>query len=172
MKKSRIFLFVLSLGVATLLSSCLDLMVAVMDRPQTYKIVLNEYAPVESNVTLTHSGSLVMKQWNGSNMQDIISDKLGKKKIYQNDKVILSVPAGNNSFTLDAYVIFDKSTTYTSYRAPNVQVSYALEVGKNYEIRTRSKSLGSSKGYEFFICIYDVTKRAELLQEWKIGEGQ
>jgi hypothetical protein len=172
MKKSRIFLFVLLLVVAALLSSCLDLMVAVLDRPQTYKILLNEYAPVETNVTLTHSGSLVMKQWNGSNMQDIIKDKIGKKDIYLNDKVILTVPAGNNSFLLDAYIIFDKSTTYTSYRAPNVQVSYVLEVGKNYEIKTSSKPLGRSKGYEFFIGIYDVTKRPELLKEWKIGEGQ
>lgn len=88
------------------------------------------------------------------------------------DKIILTLPAGNSNFILDAYVIFDKSTTYTSYRVPNVQLSYLFEAGKSYEIRTRSKSLGKSKGFEFFIGVYDNAKRSTLLQEWKIGEGQ
>jgi hypothetical protein len=173
MKKNRIFMFVLILGITTLLSSCLDLMIGVLDQPQTHKILLNEYTPVEQNVTLTYIGALMMKQWNGSDMQNILKDKLDKnKKIYPMDKIILTLPAGNNSFTLDAYVIFDKSTTYTSYRVPNVQLSYVFEAGKSYEIRTRSKSLGKSKGFEFFIGVYDGAKRSTLLQEWKIGEGQ
>jgi len=169
MKKNRIFLFVLLLGVTTLFSSCLDIMVAVLDRPKTHKIILNEYTPVELNVTITYSGSLMLKQWNGANVLAIMNEK---RQISTIDKVILTVPAGNNSFIFDIYIIFDKATSYTSYRAPNVELEYLLEAGKKYEIKTRAKSLGSSKGYEFFAGIYDVTNRSELLKEWKIGEGQ
>lgn len=167
--KNRIFLFVLVLGVTVLFSSCLDLMVAALNRPETHKIVLNEYSPADRNVTLTYSGSLMLKRWNGSNVLDIMNDK---RRISPIDKVILTIPAGNNSFLFDVYIIFDEATSYTSYRVPNVELSYLLETGKEYQIKTSAKSLGFSKGYEFFAGIYDVTKRSVLLKEWKIGEGQ
>jgi len=169
MKKNRIFLLVLLLGVTTLFSSCLDIMLSVLDRPETHKIILNEYAPPELNVTITYSGALMLKQWNGTNVLDIMNEK---KQIYPIDKVILSVPSGKNNFIFDIYIIFDNSTSYTSYRAPNVELPCLLETGKKYEFRTRSKSLGGSKGYEFFVGIYDVTKRSTLIQEWRVGEGK
>jgi hypothetical protein len=172
MRKNKIFLLVLLLGVTTLFSSCLDIMLAVLETPQTYKILLNEYTPVEQNVTLTYPGSLIMKKWNGTDMVSVINEKNNKKPIYLIDKVILTLPAGNNSFIFDIYIIFDKSTSYTSYRVPNVELPYLLEAGKKYEIKTSSKSLGRSKGYEFFAGIYDVTNKSELLKEWKIGESQ
>jgi hypothetical protein len=159
--KNRIFLFVLALGVTALFSSCLDLMAAALNRPETHKIVLNEYNPVDQNVTLTYPGSLMLKRWNSSDMLDTMYNS--KRSISTIDNVILTFPAGNNSFLFDVYIIFDTSTSYTSYRVPNVELPYLFEAGKKYQIKTRSKS------NEFFAGIYDVTKRSVLLKEWKIG---
>jgi hypothetical protein len=167
--KNRIFLFVLALGVAILFSSCLNLFFATLDKPETYRITLDEYSPADKNITLTFDGSLILKRWNKSDMEETMYEK---KSIYTKDKFILTMPAGNSSFLFDVYVIFDKTTSYTSYRIPNVELSYLLEDGKKYQFKTRAKSLGSSKGYDFFIGIYDVTKRSVLLEEWKIGANK
>jgi hypothetical protein len=142
-------------------------MSAVLDSPQTHKIVLDEYSPADQNVTLTYTGSLMLKRWNGSNVMDIMFDR---RSISTTDNIILTIPAGNNNFFFDVYIILDKTTSYTSYRVPNVELRYLLETGKKYQIKTRAKSLGGSKGYEFFMGIYDVTKRSVLLEEWKIGD--
>jgi hypothetical protein len=167
--KNRLFLFVLVFGVTALFSSCLNIASALLTRSETYEIVLDEYSPTDRNVTLTFAGSFILKRWNGSDMQNTM---YGKRRISNIDKVILTIPAGDNSFIFDVYVVLDSSTSYASYRTPNVELQYLLEAGKKYQIKTRHKSLGFSKGYEFFAEIYDVTNRsAVLLKEWKLGES-
>jgi hypothetical protein len=168
--KNRIFLFVLALGVTALFSSCLDLMMATLNRPETHKIVLDEYSPADRNVTLEYEGSLMLKRWNGFDTLDTMYYN-NKKSISTIDKIILTIPAGDNSFLFDVYIILDTATLYTSYRVPNVELPYLLETGKKYQIKTRAKSLGGSRGYEFFMGIYDVTRRSVLLEEWKIGRS-
>jgi len=158
--KNKISLAVLVLSVTALFSSCLDIMFSALDQPSTHKIVLDEYSPDDRNITLTYSGALVLKRWNGSDMMNVMYNSRSVRSI---DKMILTLPAGDNRFIFDVYIIFDKTFSYTSYRVPNVELSYSLEAGKKYQIKTRAKKR------DFFMGLYDVTKRSTLLQEWKIG---
>jgi len=159
--KKRLILVVLALSITVLFSSCLNLMLAITDPPKTYEINLNEYNPFEKNVTVTYKGSLMLKRWNSSDTMEIM---YGNRNISFDDKVILTMPSGNNSLIFDVYIVEGD----TSYRAPNVELQYLMEDGKKYQLKTRSKKV--KKVYEFYIGIYDVTKKSELLKEWKIGE--
>jgi hypothetical protein len=139
--KNRIILAVLLLGVMALFSSCLlDL---ILSTPQNFKIDLDERSSADSNFTLTYEASIRLKRWNGSDVTKTIYD--GKRSIGTNDKIILSVPAGNTRFLFDVYMIFENTFSYTSYRVPDIEVSYSLEAGKKYQLKTRTK------GKQFFL---------------------
>jgi len=160
MKKKQL-LFVLALSITVLFSSCMNLMVAAMTTPKTFKINLNEYNPFEKNVTISYSGALLLKLWNGS---DVIKTMYEENSIYLNDNIILTMPSGNNSLIFDVYITQDGAFTDTSYRIPNVELQYLMEDGKKYEIKTKIKKR------EFLMEFYDTTKRSELLKVWKIGD--
>jgi hypothetical protein len=146
------------------------MMSAMLNNPQTHKIALDEYSPADQNVTLAFNGTFILKRWNGSDVQGVMYNK---KRIYNDDEVILTVPSGNNSFIFDVYIVDDGLTSYTSYRVPNVELQYLFETGKKYQVKAVSKSLGSRKGQEFLMRIYDVTKRSAVqLDEWKVGENK
>lgn len=159
--KNRIIPVLLLLVTAVLFSSCLNIMIGLANSPNTHKIDLDERSSADRNYTLTYEASIRLKKWNGSDVTNTIYD--GKRLISIYDKIVLSVPAGDTRFIFDVYMVFDSTFSNTSYRIPDVAVSYSLEAGKKYQLKTRTK------GKEFFLGIYDVTKRSVLLDEWKIG---
>jgi len=163
--KNKVFVFTLMLCAAALFSSCLNLMDAALTGYETYKITLDEENPEEQSATITFKASFIMKRWNGSDISELM---YGKRKIYANDNIVLTVPEGNNRFIFDMYYIFDSAFSYTSYRNPNAELSYSFEAGKKYQIKSRAKSRG--KGYDFFYGLYDITNKSTLIKEWQIGE--
>ena len=163
--KKTIFSFVLAAGTAALLSSCIGFI------PSTHKMTADINNAVEQNVTVTFTNSndgwFILKEWNSSAIKD---DLYGKKSIKSNDKTVLTVPAGENSFTFDARYTFSNSYSSTTYRMEDIELQYLLGAGKKYQIKGRTKSLGFFKGHELLVGIYDVTKGSTLLKEWKLGE--
>jgi len=164
MKKIVCYL-VLTAGIMASLSSC----------SSTHTLVVDTSIPADQTVTVTFvnelkDGWFILREWNNVN---IIKDLYGDKSITSDDKAILTVPAGNTSFTFDMDFTIDRRnilTTYAvTYPLKNIELKYYLEQGKKYHIKGQAKSLGFLKGYELFVGIYDAADNT-LLKEWKLGE--
>jgi len=166
--KNKLFLSVLILCAAALFSSCLSLMAAALEKDETYKITLDENTPAEKCATVTFKGSFILKKWNGADMKAAMYNR--KERIWSNDNIVLTVPAGDNNFTFDVFYIDDSMFSTSYYRIPNAEFSFSLEAGKKYEIKSRSKSPGTNKG-TYFIGLYDVTKKSTLITEKTIGDN-
>jgi hypothetical protein len=147
--KNRIALFVLGLGVAVLFSSCLYI-------PKTYKTFLDTTTPADQNTMVTFEGGFKLKRWN-----DSIVHAYGT----------LTLPAGNNTFLFDLYFTFSNQYSSTTYEMKDIELRYLFEPGKKYKIKGKHKLLGLFKGYEFYVELYDTTKRSVLLREWKVGQS-
>jgi hypothetical protein len=159
MKKTAL-LITLVLGSTVFLSSCLALF------SSTHKMNIDNTSPDESAV-VQFIGWFELKKWND---RDIHDDLYKKKDVRSNDKTILTVPSGFNSFIFFVGFIISGNNSSTTYRFDNIELQYLLEEEKKYNIETVMKSKGFLKGYEFFIGIYDVTDKKTLLKEWKLGE--
>jgi hypothetical protein len=146
--KNKISVFVLAFGAAVLFSSCLYI-------PKTYKTFLDTTAPADQNTMVTFDGNFTLKRWN-----DSIVYAYGT----------LTLPSGNNSFLFDARFTFSNQYSSTTYTMENIELRYLFEPGKKYSIKGKYKLLGLLKGYEFYVELYDSTKRPVLLREWKIGQ--
>jgi len=147
--KNKVALFV-AFGAAVLLSSCFSI-------PKTYKTYLDISTPKEKNTTVKFEGEFYLKKWNDTN-------------IFAPGDVIL--PAGNNSFLFDLHFTFSNQQSTTTYKMEDIELRYLFEAGKKYTLRSRAKSLGLFKGWEFSIELYDsTTRKPELLKEWKIGHS-
>jgi hypothetical protein len=146
--KKKIFIFVLIFGAVVILSSCLFI-------PKTYKTFLDTSVPDDQNTIVTLEGGLLLKEWN-----DSIVHAYGT----------LTLPAGNSSFLFDVSFTFSNQYSSTTYKMEDIELRYLFEPEKKYKIKTKYKSLGLFKGYEFFIEMYDTTKGSVQLREWKIGE--
>jgi len=180
MKKTALRLL-LALGLMVLLASCGTTNYTIKEDGRlsyatgvfalgstTFKLTVDENAPAEKNVTVTFSDVLfVIKEWNHKNIKD---DLYGDKLPWSRDKVILTVPAGNNSFTFDVTLTTGSSNTIYTHPFNGLELQYVLEQGKKYQVFGYTKSLGFFKGSELFVGIYDVTKGKTLLKEWKLGE--
>jgi len=159
--KRTAFRILIVTGIFLLLVSC----------GSTYKMVTDENNPADQNATVTFknadNGSFRVKEWNGTNVEESL---YGTYTInFESGKTILTVPAGNNSFTFDITYTSRMQYTY-KYTMEDIEIQYLLEAGKSYQVKGRTKSLGFLKGSELFVGIYDVTKGTTLLKEWKIGE--
>ena len=165
-RRLRMTALALIAGSAVLLSSCFTI-------PRTFKLVVDPNNPVEQNVIITFTnntsrGYFIMKEWNGSPINE---DLYGKKGWRSNDKIRLTVPVGDNSFTFDVRYTFSTQYSSYTYRMEDIELRYNLEPEKAYQVKGRTKSLGIFKGDEFFVGIYDITKGSTLLKEWKVGES-
>ena len=183
--KKIIFKLVLILGVIALLTSCISTKYKIKNDGSfsyvsgvlalggnTYKLKVGEVAPSGQDVvvTFTRGGAVVVvKQCNNT---DIKEELYGNKAVSNKDKVILTVPAGRNSFIFDTTFVLGDSYLISRYPFKNLEVQYNLEAGNKYEVRCAAKSLGFFKGSEFIVGIYDVTNRSELLKEWKLGDNK
>ena len=142
--------------------------------PKTFKLVIDENIPAEQNAFITFvnnisRGYFYVKEWNGI---DVTTSVYGEKlKWSSNDKVLLTVPAGENRIAFDVRYTFSNQYSSYTYKFDDMEIKYDLESGKKYQVKGRYKSLGLFKGYEFFIGIYDTAKGSVLLKEWKIGES-
>lgn len=165
--KKTVFRFVLLLSVAVLFSSCFFLI------PITYKINFDQQSPADQNATVTFensttSGYFLFKEWNGININDTIYKK---RMIKSNDNIVLTFPAGDTSFLFDMKYEFSNQYSSTTYKFEDYKLQYLFEPGKKYKIKGKYKSLALGfKGIEFYLQIYDTTKKSELLKEWMIGK--
>ena len=163
--KITTFRLVLALGLTALLSSCFSI-------PKTYTMIFNEENPVEQNATVSFisdisNGYFYVKAYNGIS---ILEGIYGGKGWRSNDRVKLTIPAGETSITLDVrYTISTQYSSYT-YKAEDVTFKYNFEAGKQYMFKGRRKLVSLLKGYDFFVGVYDVTDKSILLHEWQIGE--
>jgi len=157
---------------------CMALMVVVMafwvSCSSTHKMIVDKDVPVGQVVTVTFvnstsNGWFVLRKWNDKN---IIKELYGGKDISSNDTTILTVPAGSTSFTFDVnYTINKIKSINNTHTEKNIELQYDLELGKEYEIKGMSRSLGLLKGSELFVGIYDAGSDTPL-KEWKIGETE
>jgi hypothetical protein len=161
--KKLIFRFVLIVVAVMLLSSCLSMSL------KTFKLVIDKDVPAERTATVTFTyGNFTVKEWNDI---DIFNDIYKKRPRFDDEKVILTVPAGDTSFTFDIYYTFSGgNSSVITYPVKNVKIVYSLESGKKYLIGSRRQSQGSGKPYDLIVGIYDVTaKRSKGLKEWTLG---
>jgi len=179
MKKNVIY-FVLLIGIAASFTSCLSFLVSL----KVHKMVVDESVPLEQTVTITFfnnekkAGSWfkVQEWYNESNSKKLGKEFYGGESDWSlsNQKIELTVPAGNNSFIFDATYTFSNSTGTRGweYKITDVELRYYLEQGKKYCINGISRRLPSDE-WELFVSISDVTeKKAVVLKEWKIGETE
>jgi hypothetical protein len=148
--KNRIFLFVLVLGVTVLFSSCLYI-------PKTYKTFLDATTPASQTATIKFDGNFKIRTWN-------------ETKVYASRTIIL--PAGNTSFLFDLHFTFSGQNSSTTYKCDNIELRYLFEPGRKYKIKAKYKALALGfKGYEFYVELYDTTKRSVKLKEWMVGKS-
>jgi hypothetical protein len=171
--KKTLFYFVLVIGLAASLTSCVGFFISL----KVHKMVVDESVPADQTVIITfendlNNGWFQVKEWNNEQNSKKLGEELyGKDGPWSNQKTQLTVPAGNNSFTFDVTYSFSRGYTDIDYPFKAIQLRYDLELGKEYVIKGKSKRPDSGKGYEFFVGIYDVTGKQEiLLKEWKLGE--
>ncbi|MDR2923266.1 MAG: hypothetical protein LBU85_07990 [Treponema sp.] len=159
--KKTALCFALIAGIAASLSSCFS----------THVLVVDENIPADQSATVTFvsntsNGYFILSQWNN---KDIVKDLYGDRYISSDDKTVLTVPAGSNSFTFTVEYIKNTGTRSITYTFKDMEMRYDLEPEKEYKIKGRTELFGFFK-YAFFIGIYDAAD--ELLKEWKIGEEQ
>jgi hypothetical protein len=162
-----LFRFVLLLSITALFSSCIFLI------PFTYKVNLDQQSPADQNVIVTfkndsRNGHFRIKEWNGKNIEEAVyKNRLTK----DNDKFKLTVPAGDNGFMFNINYTFSNQYSSTTHKFENIELRYSLEPGKKYEIRGRARTLALGfKGIEFYVELFDTTKRSTLLKSWMIGK--
>jgi len=165
--KKKIFRFAFVLGIIVSLASCLS-------SDYAHKMVVDENVPADQNVTVTfmsnaRNGWFEIKEWNNKNIKDGLYGETGSDF---GITAVLTVPAGNTSFTFNVNFSFSTFTGIKTYQLKNIELNYDLELGKKYEISGTSKPLDSRNGNEFFVGIYDVTNDKTLLKEWKLGETE
>jgi hypothetical protein len=137
MKKKFLQLAVIFLAVSSL-SSCAYL-------SSTYEMNLDENNPIENNAFITFdsnrgSGWFVLKEWNGISITEGL---YGDKKAKFEDKVILTIPAGETTLLFD----MNKTATYNGYSATvintdqyaDLEITYSFESGKTYIIEGAAK---------------------------------
>jgi len=160
-----LFRFVLLLGIVVLFSSCIFLI------PFTYKINLDQQNPSDQNATITFKNDTAYFQFKEWNEKDIKDDVYKKRIIKSNDIIKFTVPAGNNGFTFDVKYEIGNSQQTTVYTYRNIELRYDFEPGKKYTIKGKVKFLALGfKGIEFYIHLYDTTKKSVLLKEWMVGK--
>jgi hypothetical protein len=170
--KNTVFRFLLAAMITTLLASCVFQSQAVVKFDVDRSLTANRSATVTFFCDYKNGWFDPIKEWNGKDIEDAL-DKANTSK-WAPRTTILTVPAGDNSFTFDLVYTLDsflipKSSKYTAY---NIVLNYNLQPGKEYQISGEVRSLGLGQGNEFFVGIYDVTNGKTLLKEWKLGENK
>lgn len=180
--KKAVFSLAVVLAVMMLLTSCVSTKYKINDAGKvsfttgllalgssTYKLTVDENVPLEQTAVVTFTDGTVttVKEWNG---KDIKEDLYKKKTVSNKDKAVLTVPAGNNSFTFDIVFVYGSSNSISTYPFKDLELRYDLEPGKKYQIIGTSKSLGFFKGDELYVGIYDEASKKIPLKEWKLGE--
>jgi hypothetical protein len=137
--------------------------------PKTYKLNVDIDVPIEQTVKVTFvdgDGLFYLKEWNGNDIYYYVKNK---NSFNNSDKIILTVPAGDTSFTFDITFVFSSRDYVSKYPIKNIELKYTLEPGKKYQIGSIVKSNGFLKPSSLAVGIYDVTKRKTLLKEWILG---
>ena len=166
--KKTLLLFVFAAGLMMPLSSCLSLLFT-----KTHTLAVDENVPAARSATITFvnetDGYFFIKKWNN---KDISKALYGEElKWSSKDKAVLTVPAGNNSFTFDMRFSYSSRSGTDTYRFEDIELRQNLEPGKEYRIKGKYQLIGLGLvGFEFFVEMYDITNRSTLLNEWKIGE--
>jgi len=190
--KKTIFQTALLLGTAVLLSSCLSIFFDSNPRvPKTFKMTADINKSVSQSATVTfidnlNSGYFKLKKWNG---QDISFRLYGFKfdERYEsryntgNDKAILVVPAGDNSFLFEIRFKYNNTILSNS----SVELRYFFEAEKEYHVKGRierpgtllnavlTKAEDSLENYDLFVGIYEVSGGSEtLLREWNLYRAE
>jgi hypothetical protein len=195
--KKTIFQTALLLGVAVLLSSCLEMNYATnafifgYSRPKTFKMTADISKPASQSATVTfidnlNNGYFLLEKWND---QEIIDRLYGfawvarytSKYNKRNDKAILVVPAGDNNFFFQITFKINKSV----FRDPEVELRYFFEAGKEYHVKGRIERPGTLlnavlttaedtlRNYDIFVGIYEVSGGSEtLLREWNLYRAE
>jgi hypothetical protein len=165
--KNKTKLFVLAMSVILLFSSCM------LFFPSTYKFNLDQQNPAAQNATIifendTSRGYFIFKEWNGT---DITNTIYKKKFITSNDTIKITVPAGMNTFLFNLKYTFGDRYSSSTYSFDNTELQYFLDAGKTYKMKGKYKRLELGfKGTEFYVQIYDITKKTTLLKEWMVGK--
>jgi hypothetical protein len=182
--KKTLFKTALLLGLAVLLSSCMSFFGSNPRVAKTFKMTADIGIPAAQSATVTfidnlNDGYFKLKKWNG---QDIsfrlygfnFDERYVSKYNKRNDKAILVLPAGDNSFIFE--VRFEYGGGWSLY--DNIELRYSLEAGREYHIKGRIERMSTLlnptptddiTSYYRFVGIYDVTGGSEtLLREWQL----
>ena len=153
--KKTVFLV---LTVVVLFASC----------SSTFKMVYDTSLPAEQNavvtfVSSTRSGYFVLSEYNGQDIKEIL---YGKKLVWSNDTSTLTIPSGKTTFDFNLRYTFSNNYSSTTYDLGDLSFTYNFEPGKKYRINGTYKGLFK---LEFFVELYDVTKKKTLLERMKVG---
>ena len=163
--KKTVLRIVFIVGIIALMSSCLSFLFS-----KTHKLTANENLREDQSATVTfvsdtEDGWFFVKELNN---RKISTELYGEKESYSSeDKVILTVPAGNTRFLFDVTYTFSNRYSSTDHPFTDIELQYNLEPGKKYRI------VGDTKGFiniDFLIRLYDVTGRKTLLKEWQLNK--
>jgi hypothetical protein len=129
-----------------------------------FNMVVDKNVSAEKSAVVTffndEDGHFIIKKWNNIDVKD---ELYGDKNIWSKGKTVLTVPAGDNSFTFDvAFTLYFSTGLYSqnkSHIANNIVLNYNLQAGKKYQIEAVNK----------LITIYDITDKKTQLKEWDLG---
>jgi len=179
--KKTLFKTALLLGLTVLLSSCMSFFGSNPRVAKTFKMTADIGRPTNQSATVTfidnpNTGYFKLKKWNdqdisfrlyGFNFDERYESRYNKR----NDKAILVVPAGDNSFLFEIRFTFNNTILSNS----SVELRYSLEAGRQYHVKGRYERINLEiddpllRNTTLFVGIYDVTGGSEtLLREWQL----
>jgi hypothetical protein len=137
-------------------------------------VAVDKTTPTEDTVQILFindpkNGSFTIQKCNGISLEKQLYLN-PYKSVSMDDKVRLTVPAGNNSFVFIFAAMNPFGSAKPVTRFGNLEIQYELELGKKYTVAGRREKIDSSS-FAYFVGIYDTTNGSELLKEWKLGES-
>jgi hypothetical protein len=126
-----------------------------------YELVIDENNPTKDNVQILFESSLddgffLLRKYNEISVLNSLHEE---NEIDVNDKILFTVPSGMSSFTFDL--------DFGRRIFQNIELSYALEPGREYTIKGKRRSiLIVTLGYN--VELYDTTEGSKLLREWEL----
>jgi len=163
--KKHVFRFGLLLAVALVFSSCVFL-------PRNLKMDIDESLSKEEEATVTftrtRTGWFVMNEWGEL---DIQKNLYGRRSASSRDKITFTVPAGPNKFRFHLRFTFSNQYSSTTYRIDDLELQYNFVAGEKYQVKGSYKLHGflGFGGTDFFLQLYNVTGKSQLLEERMVG---